>query len=72
MPSIRAHDATMKRLLMIAYHFPPIHGSSGVQRTLRFARYLPEFGWEPIVLTAHTRAYGVESAIEPDMKERIW
>jgi glycosyltransferase involved in cell wall biosynthesis len=47
----------MKRLLMIAYHFPPIHGSSGVQRTLRFARYLPEFGWEPIVLTAHERAY---------------
>lgn len=47
----------MKRLLMIAFHFPPIHGSSGVQRTLRFARYLPEFGWEPIVLTAHERAY---------------
>ncbi|ANQ86411.1 hypothetical protein dqs_3390 [Azoarcus olearius] len=47
----------MKRILMIAYHFPPVQGSSGVQRTLRFARYLPEFGWEPIILTAHTRAY---------------
>lgn len=47
----------MKRVLMIAYHFPPIHGSSGVQRTLRFARYLPEFGWEPIILTVHPRAY---------------
>jgi hypothetical protein len=42
---------------MIAYHFPPLQGSSGIQRTLRFARYLPEFGWEPIVLTAHPRAY---------------
>ena len=46
-----------KRLLMIAYHFPPLAGSSGIQRTLRFARYLPEFGWSPIVLTAHPRAY---------------
>lgn len=47
----------MKRVLMIAYHFPPLAGSSGIQRTLRFARYLPEFGWEPLVLTAHPRAY---------------
>lgn len=47
----------MKRVLMIAYHFPPLAGSSGIQRTLRFTRYLPEFGWEPIVLTAHPRAY---------------
>lgn len=42
---------------MIAYHFPPLQGSSGIQRTLRFAQYLPEFGWQPIVLTAHPRAY---------------
>lgn len=47
----------MKRVLMIAYHFPPLAGSSGIQRTLRFTRYLPEFGWEPIILTAHPRAY---------------
>lgn len=42
---------------MIAYHFPPAAGSSGIQRTLRFVRYLPEFGWQPVVLTAHPRAY---------------
>lgn len=47
----------MNRLLMIAYHFPPHQGSSGIQRTLRLVRNLPEFGWEPIVLTAHPRAY---------------
>ena len=47
----------MKRVLMIAYHFPPLAGSSGIQRTLRFMRHLPEFGWEPLVLTAHPRAY---------------
>ncbi|MGB5744207.1 MAG: glycosyltransferase [Sedimenticolaceae bacterium] len=47
----------MKRILMIAYHFPPLAGSSGIQRTLRFVRYLPEFGWQPVVLSAHPRAY---------------
>lgn len=42
---------------MVAYHFPPILESSGFHRTLHFARYLPEFGWRPIVLTVHPRAY---------------
>lgn len=42
---------------MIAYHFPPLAGSSGIQRTLRFAQHLPEHGWEPIVLTASEWAY---------------
>lgn len=46
---------------MIAYHFPPLRGSSGIQRTLRFCRYLPEFGWSPVVLTAHPRAYELTS-----------
>lgn len=47
----------VKRVLMIAFHYPPMRGSSGVQRTLKFSQYLPEFGWEPIVLTANPRAY---------------
>jgi len=47
----------MKRALMIAYHYPPCCGSSGLQRTLCFSRDLPELGWSPIVLTAHPRAY---------------
>lgn len=42
---------------MIAFHFPPLRGSSGIQRTLTFSRYLRDHGWEPIVLTAHPRAY---------------
>jgi glycosyltransferase involved in cell wall biosynthesis len=42
---------------MIAYHFPPLAGSSGIQRTLRFVQHLPALGWAPIVLTAHPRAY---------------
>ena len=42
---------------MVAYHFPPLAGSSGIQRTLRFVQQLPEFGWQPLVLTTHPRAY---------------
>lgn len=40
----------MSRVLMLAYHFPPV-GGGGVQRPLKFARYLPDFGHEPIVVT---------------------
>lgn len=48
---------TTRRVLMIAFHFPPLRGSSGIQRTLAFARHLHESGWEPLILTAHPRAY---------------
>jgi glycosyltransferase involved in cell wall biosynthesis len=46
----------MRRILLIAYHFPPLFGSSGIQRTLRFAQYLPSYGWEPHVLTVTRNA----------------
>jgi len=47
---------------MVAYHFPPVSGTSGIQRTLRFVEHLPRFGWEPIVLTAHTFVYSTKSS----------
>lgn len=47
----------VRRVLMIAFHYPPVHGSSGVQRTLAFSRYLPRYGWQPMVLTVNPRAY---------------
>jgi glycosyltransferase involved in cell wall biosynthesis len=40
----------VKRVLLLAYYFPPI-GGAGVQRAVKFARYLPDFGFEPIVVT---------------------
>jgi glycosyltransferase involved in cell wall biosynthesis len=59
-----------RAVLLIAYHFPPVHGSSGVQRTLRFAQYLPKFGWKPVVLTitvgAYERAYPHPTGNVPD------
>lgn len=40
----------MKKVLIITYYWPPA-GGAGVQRALKFVKYLPQFGWEPIVLT---------------------
>lgn len=40
----------MKRVLYVAYYFPP-DGGAGTQRSLKFCKYLPEFGWKPTVLT---------------------
>ncbi|MBX3044202.1 MAG: glycosyltransferase [Candidatus Kapabacteria bacterium] len=42
--------------LVIAYYFPPM-GLSGVQRTLKFVKYLPDFGWNPVVLTTENSDY---------------
>ncbi len=39
-----------KEVLIITYYWPP-SGGAGVQRWLKFVKYLPEFGWEPVVLT---------------------
>ena len=40
----------MKRLLIITYYWPPT-GGSGVQRWVKFSKYLPEHGWQPVVYT---------------------
>ncbi len=42
----------MKNLLIITYYWPPA-GGAGVQRWLKFSKYLPEFGWNPIILTVN-------------------
>ena len=39
-----------KKLLIITYYWPP-SGGAGVQRWLKFVKYLREFGWEPVVYT---------------------
>ena len=40
----------MKNVLVITYYWPP-SGGGGVQRVLKFCKYLPDYGWNPIVLT---------------------
>ena len=39
-----------KRLLIITYYWPPT-GGSGVQRWVKFSKYLPAFGWQPVIYT---------------------
>lgn len=62
------HPLAQRKALMVAFHFPPLTGSSGVQRTLRFVQHLPELGWQPIVLSAHSRAYANTS---PDLMKEV-
>jgi len=40
----------MKKVLIITYYWPPA-GGPGVQRVVKFTKFLPEFGWQPIILT---------------------
>ena len=60
----------MKKILFITYMFPPIAGS-GIQRSLKFIKYLPEFGIEPIVFapeTAFWKAYDSKNLELPYLK----
>ena len=40
----------MKRVLIITYYWPPTAGS-GVQRWLKMSKYLPQYGWQPVIYT---------------------
>lgn len=48
----------MRKVLIVAYYFPPL-GWSGVQRTLKFVKYLRNFGWEPIIVTVAKTKFSV-------------
>ena len=45
-----------KKVLIVTYYWPPA-GGPGVQRWLKFAKYLPELGWEPIIYTPENPSY---------------
>lgn len=59
----------MKRVLMLAYFFPPSK-AAGTFRTLRFVRDLPRFGWEPSVVTVRPRDY-VANDLDPALLHKI-
>lgn len=50
-------EADRRRVLVLAYYFPPV-GGAGVQRTLKFVKYLAELGWDSTVVSTRSRAYG--------------
>ncbi|KPJ51895.1 hypothetical protein AMJ39_09095 [candidate division TA06 bacterium DG_24] len=57
----------MKRLLLISYAFPPMAAVGG-HRTVKFAKFLPEFGWEPTVLTVRS---GFNYAYDPSLLDDL-
>jgi glycosyltransferase involved in cell wall biosynthesis len=59
-----------KKVLMIAFHFPP-DASIGAQRTFKTAEYLPQYGWDPIVLTAKESAYASVEKSQDISKELL-
>lgn len=69
----------MKKVLILTYYWPP-GGGAGVQRWLKFSKYLREFGWEPVIYTAENGEMPViDSSLEKDipknvevLKTKIW
>jgi len=59
----------MKKVLIITYYWPPA-GGPGVQRVLKFVKYLPLFGWQPIVLTVNNGEYpAIDETLLNDIPE---
>lgn len=54
-----ANQPAVRRLLVIAYHFPPENTSTGVLRTLKFTQYLGEHGWHSDVISVPQSLYRV-------------
>ncbi|WCM42826.1 glycosyltransferase family 4 protein [Flavobacterium sp. CBA20B-1] len=60
----------MKKVLIIAYYWPPA-GGPGVQRWLKFVKYLPEFNIEPIVYVPENASYPIiDNDLENDVQNR--
>ena len=59
----------MNKILIITYYWPP-GGGAGVQRWLKFAKYLPEHGWEPVILTVDPE-YATYPAIDTSLAEEL-
>jgi glycosyltransferase involved in cell wall biosynthesis len=63
----------MNRVLIITYYWPP-SGGAGVQRWLKFSKYLPQYGWEPFILTVNPgyASYPTfDVSLEKDIPENI-
>ena len=59
----------MKKALIITYYWPP-SGGPGVQRVLKFAKYLSDFGWEPVILTVENGEYpAIDETLSAEIPE---
>ncbi len=60
-----------KPILIITYYWPP-SGGAGVQRWLKFSKYLPEFGWDPIIFTPENPDFDQkDSSLEKDINPSV-
>lgn len=59
----------MNKVLIVTYYWPPA-GGAGVQRWLKFSKYLPEYGWEPVILTVDPR-YATYPAIDNTLEKDL-
>lgn len=60
-----------KKILIITYYWPPA-GGPGVQRWLKFAKYLPEFSWNPVIYTPENPSYPlVDESLLKDVPQNI-
>lgn len=65
------HPSVMKKVLIITYYWPP-SGGSGVQRWVKFTKYLRSFGWEPIIYTVTSGEYPVlDHSLEKDIPHDV-
>lgn len=56
----------MRRVLIVAYYFPPIGGIGSI-RLARFAEHLPEFGWDPVVIAPRRTPHAQDPELDvPD------
>lgn len=61
----------LKKILIITYYWPPA-GGPGVQRWLKFTKYLPEFGWKPIIFTPENPSYPLlDKSLMKDVPENL-
>jgi hypothetical protein len=58
---------------MVAYLFPPVGGIgvAGSQRVLKFAKYLPDNGWQPVVLSVTEGSYESYFSTDPSLLKKI-
>ena len=57
----------MKKVLVITYYWPPT-GGSGVQRWVKFSKYLPQYGWQPVIYTPENpEMTSVDRSLEGDI-----
>jgi glycosyltransferase involved in cell wall biosynthesis len=59
----------MQKVLIVTYYWPPGSGA-GVQRWLKFSKYLPQYGWEPYILTVDQQ-YAAYPAIDRTLEKEI-